>query len=95
MKKLLHVYQSSNTHWVGDGFPIRSVFDYNGLGKDLSPFLLLDYVAPYRFPPTNKRRGVGAHPHKGLSSENNVVSGISVRYRARWLLICRFLARAG
>jgi redox-sensitive bicupin YhaK (pirin superfamily) len=68
MKKLLHVYESSRTHWVGDGFPVRSVFDYNGLGKDLSPFLLLDYVAPYQFPPTDKRRGVGAHPHKGFET---------------------------
>ncbi len=68
MKKLLRVYQSSRTHWVGDGFPVRSVFDYNGLGKELSPFLLLDYVAPYEFPPSNRRRGVGAHPHKGFET---------------------------
>lgn len=68
MKKLVGIYQSTRTHWVGDGFPVRSVFDYNGLGKDLSPFLLLDYVAPYHFPPTDKRRGVGAHPHKGFET---------------------------
>jgi len=68
MKKLIGIYQSSRTHWVGDGFPVRSVFDYNGLGKNLSPFLLLDYVAPYQFPPTNERRGVGAHPHKGFET---------------------------
>ena len=68
MKRLLRVYESSRTHWVGDGFPVRSVFDYNGLGKDLSPFLLLDYVAPYEFPPSNQRRGVGAHPHKGFET---------------------------
>jgi len=68
MKNLVGIYQSSRTHWVGDGFPVRSVFDYNGLGKDLSPFLLLDYVAPYQFPPTNERRGVGAHPHKGFET---------------------------
>jgi len=68
MKKLLRVYQSSRTHWVGDGFPVRSVFDYNGLGKDLSPFLLLDYVAPYPFAPAQERRGVGAHPHKGFET---------------------------
>ena len=68
MKKLLHVYQSSRTHWVGDGFPVRSIFDYSGLGKDLSPFLLLDYVAPYGFPPSNQRRGVEAHPHKGFET---------------------------
>jgi redox-sensitive bicupin YhaK (pirin superfamily) len=75
MKKLLHVYQSSNTHWVGDGFPVRSVFDYNGLGKDLSPFLLLDYAAPYKFPPTNQRRGVGAHPHKGFETVTMAFQG--------------------
>ena len=68
MKKLLRIYQSSRTHWVGDGFPVRSVFDYNGLGKELSPFLLLDYVAPYEFRPSNRRRGVEAHPHKGFET---------------------------
>jgi redox-sensitive bicupin YhaK (pirin superfamily) len=68
MKQLLRTYQSWRTHWVGDGFPVRSVFDYNGLGKDLSPFVLLDYVAPYEFPPTTERRGVGAHPHKGFET---------------------------
>ncbi len=55
-------------HWVGNGFPVRSVFDYNGLGRELSPFLLLDYAAPYPFPPGNERRGVGAHPHKGFET---------------------------
>ncbi len=43
--------------WVGNGFPVRSVFDYNGLGRELSPFLLLDYAAPYEFPPSNEKRG--------------------------------------
>ena len=68
IKKLVGIYRSSRTHWVGDGFPVRSVFDYNGLGKELSPFLLLDYVAPYEFPPSNRRRGVQAHPHKGFET---------------------------
>jgi len=55
-------------HWVGNGFPVRSVLDYNGLGRELSPFLLLDYAAPYPFPPGNEKRGVGAHPHKGFET---------------------------
>jgi quercetin 2,3-dioxygenase len=46
MKKLLRIHQSSGMHWVGNGFPVRSVFEYNGLGRELSPFLLLDYAAP-------------------------------------------------
>ncbi len=68
MKKLLRIHQSSGTHWVGNGFPVRSVFDYNGLGRELSPFLLLDYAAPYQFAPGNEKRGVGGHPHKGFET---------------------------
>ena len=55
-------------HWVGNGFPVRSVFDYNGLGPELSPFLLLDYAAPHEFPAGSERRGVGGHPHKGFET---------------------------
>lgn len=55
-------------HWVGNGFPVRSVFDYSGLGRELSPFLLLDYAAPYDFPPGDEKRGVGGHPHKGFET---------------------------
>ncbi len=68
MKKLLRIHQSSGLHWVGNGFPVRSVFDYNGLGRELSPFLLLDYAAPYQFPPGHEKRGVGGHPHKGFET---------------------------
>lgn len=68
MKKLLRVHQSSELHWVGNGFPVRSVFDYNGLGRELSPFLLLDYAAPHQFPPGTEKRGVGGHPHKGFET---------------------------
>src|SRR4030095_7002673 len=60
--------QSSNLHWVGNGFPVRSVFDYNGLGRELSPFLLLDYAAPYSFSRRTGRRGVGGHPHKAFET---------------------------
>ena len=68
MKQLQRLHQSSGMHWVGNGFPVRSVFDYNGLGRELSPFLLLDYAAPYEFPPGTEKRGVGAHPHKGFET---------------------------
>jgi quercetin 2,3-dioxygenase len=68
MKKLSHILQSSETHWVGNGFPVRSVFSYNELGRELSPFLLLDYAAPRAFPPGTERRGVEAHPHRGFET---------------------------
>jgi hypothetical protein len=68
MKKLIRIHQSSGMHWVGNGFPVRSVFDYNGLGRELSPFLLLDHAAPYQFAPGKEKRGVGGHPHKGFET---------------------------
>ncbi len=68
MKRLRRIHHSPDMHWVGNGFPVRSAFDYNGLGRELSPFLLLDYAAPYQFPPGQERRGVGGHPHKGFET---------------------------
>lgn len=62
------IHRGGEMHWVGDGFPVRSVFSYNGLGQELSPFLLMDYAAPYEFTPTTQRRGVGAHPHRGFET---------------------------
>jgi quercetin 2,3-dioxygenase len=75
MKKLLRVHHSSEMHWVGNGFPVRSVFDYNGLAREFSPFLLLDYAAPYEFPPGKEKRGVGGHPHKGFETVTVVYQG--------------------
>jgi redox-sensitive bicupin YhaK (pirin superfamily) len=68
MKMIHRIQHSSAMHWVGNGFPVRSVFDYNGLGRELSPFLLLDYAAPHDFAPGKGKRGVGAHPHKGFET---------------------------
>ena len=42
-------------HWVGDGFPVRSLFSYNNLGQAISPFLLLDYAGPRNFDPPSGR----------------------------------------
>lgn len=75
MKKLRDIHQSSGMHWVGNGFPVRSVFDYNGLGRELTPFLLLDYAAPHPFLPGNEKRGVGGHPHKGFETVTVVYQG--------------------
>jgi len=55
-------------HWVGDGFPVRTMLSYDGDAAATSPFLLLDYAAPREFPPTEERRGVGSHPHRGFET---------------------------
>lgn len=60
---------------VGDGFPVRSVFGYNDLGKKLSPFLLLDYAEPHEFAPSDKPRGVESHPHRGFETVTVVYQG--------------------
>jgi redox-sensitive bicupin YhaK (pirin superfamily) len=74
-KELVQVVRSSDKHWVGNGFPVRSVFSYDGLGKELSPFLLLDYAEPAEFPPGTGKRGVGAHPHRGFETVTVVYQG--------------------
>ena len=75
MKKVLGVYSAPRPHWVGDGFPVRSLFGYDGLGKHLSPFLLLDHAAPTPFGPAAQPRGVGQHPHRGFETVTIVYQG--------------------
>lgn len=75
MKKLSFLQRNDERHWVGDGFPVRSVFSYSALGEELSPFLLLDYAGPADFPPAKHRRGVGEHPHRGFETVTIVYSG--------------------
>ncbi len=62
-------------HWVGDGFPVRSMFSYDEDGAAVSPFLLLDYAGPAEFLPTEARRGVGEHPHRGFETVTLIYSG--------------------
>ncbi|WP_444756430.1 pirin family protein [Pseudomonas sp. A014] len=75
MKKILGIHRSPHAHWVGDGFPVRSLFTYDQLARHISPFLMLDYAGPHTFPPTNARRGVGQHPHRGFDTVTIVYQG--------------------
>ncbi|MCC5790587.1 MAG: pirin family protein [Opitutales bacterium] len=75
MKTVTRILRSTEPHWVGNGFPVQSIFDYHRAGRDLSPFLLLDYAAPHEFPPGRERRGVGTHPHKGFETVTIVYQG--------------------
>lgn len=75
MKNVIGITNPPEQHWVGDGFPVRSLFSYMSHGKVLSPFLLLDYAGPQEFPPAQAHRGVGEHPHRGFETVTIVYSG--------------------
>jgi len=75
MKKILEIHKSPAQHWVGDGFPVRSILSSQRLGPAISPFLLLDYGGPMEFPPTNQALGVDEHPHRGFETVTIVYQG--------------------
>jgi redox-sensitive bicupin YhaK (pirin superfamily) len=54
---------------------VRTLFFYQDLGKQMSPFLMLDYAGPAEFPPTTERKGVGSHPHRGFETVTIVYKG--------------------
>jgi redox-sensitive bicupin YhaK (pirin superfamily) len=75
MKNVVEILRSHGRHWVGDGFPVRSLFSYNGDAGAISPFLLFDYAGPHMFEPSERPRGVGRHPHRGFETVTIVYDG--------------------
>jgi quercetin 2,3-dioxygenase len=74
MKNVLRIYRQPEGHWVGDGFPVHTVLDYQR-HPELSPFLLLDHAGPADFAPAQKARGVEWHPHRGFETVTLVLDG--------------------
>lgn len=74
-KRVLDTLQPGSIHMVGDGFHVRNLFPSNDLGEHVSPFVLLDYAGPTYYPPTDARRGVGEHPHRGFETVTIIYQG--------------------
>src|SRR5208282_3288231 len=74
-KKVLSIHRGGESHWVGDGFPVHTVFHYQELGTELTPFLLLDHAGPADFGPAVKQRGVDWHPHRGFETVSIAYEG--------------------
>ena len=65
-------------HWVGDGFRVHNFIPHMPpMNRErMSPFILLDYNSKYYFPPAERPRGVGVHPHRGFET-------VSIAYKGK------------
>ena len=76
-KDIEWVFSPPEVHMVGDGFRMHNFIP--GLPEltmeRMDPFLVLDYNSKHNFPPTDKIRGVGVHPHRGFETVTIVYHG--------------------
>ena len=69
-KNVIGVIPPPSFHMVGDGFRVHNFFPSQpeiGL-KGMSPFFLMDYGSKWNVAPSEKPRGVGVHPHRGIET---------------------------
>ncbi|MDF3054299.1 MAG: Pirin [Gammaproteobacteria bacterium] len=74
IRQIQRISTGISQHWVGDGFPVNTMFSYLS-DDDISPFLLLDYAGPADFKPSDVPRGVDYHPHRGFETVTIVYQG--------------------
>lgn len=78
IKSVELVANPKTPHFVGDGFRVHN-FIPSGYRMDMqrmSPFIMMDYNSTYNFPPAQKPKGVGVHPHKGFET-------VTIAYKGR------------
>lgn len=75
-KSVLLKQSKTETHWVGDGFFVTTLIaPHPAVQSHFDPFILMDYAAPKDFPPSEKQRGVGEHPHRGFETVTFALQG--------------------
>jgi len=67
-KSIENIFQAPGHHWVGDGFKVNNFIPTVIPMVRISPFVMLDYGAKTYFPPSDKPKGVGSHPHRGFET---------------------------
>ncbi len=67
-KNIEKIIQPGTPHFVGDGFRVHNFIPSNIRMKRMDPFIMMDYNETYNFPPTDKPKGVGVHPHRGFET---------------------------
>ncbi len=75
-KTVVEIKTAPLQHWVGNGFKVHGMFNYNDNAALFSPFLLMDYGAPTQFEPNiGQPNGVGSHPHRGFETVTIAYAG--------------------
>lgn len=70
------VTKPANPHFVGDGFRVHNFIPGTSTMQRMDPFIMMDYNSKYNFPPTDKPKGVGVHPHRGFET-------VTIAYKGR------------
>lgn len=69
-KQVERIVPPATPHFVGDGFRVHNFIPSTvGLSMQrMDPFIMLDYNSKFNFPPSEKPKGVGVHPHRGFET---------------------------
>lgn len=70
IKNIELVLTPPEPHYVGDGFRVHNFIPggYRADMQRMNPFIMLDYGSKFNFPPSDKPKGVGVHPHRGFET---------------------------